>query len=227
MASEKQRQKIVDGLLSLVSDREFDRIGFGEIADKAGLTLAQLRQAYDGKFAMLEDFTRRIDQEVIGEEDEGMEAEPVRDRLFDVLMRRFDALAPYKAAVAGLLRSARRDPLLAAALNTNAVTSMRWMLSAAGLDRGGLMGLARAQALALAWARVLQVWLEEEDPGLAKTMKALDAALKRLERIGRGAERLERALGPLGRCLPGGRRRRTPPPPPPAESSPDAAMAPA
>jgi AcrR family transcriptional regulator len=213
MATEKQRQKIVDALMQLVSDRDFGAIGLADIAERAGFTLAQLRQTYDGKFAILEDFGRRIDAEVLGEEDDGMAGEPVRDRLFDVLMRRLDALAPYKAAVAGLMRSARRDPLLAAALNANALRSQHWMLTAAGLDRGGLIGLARAQALGIAYAGVLRVWLEEEDPALPKTMKSLDEALKRLERVGRTVERAEKALGPFARCLTGNRRRAAPPPP--------------
>ena len=39
-----------------------------------------------------------------------MAEEPPRERLFDVLMRRLEALAPHKAAIRSLLRSARRHP---------------------------------------------------------------------------------------------------------------------
>lgn len=208
MASEKQRQKIVEAFAKLAADRDFAAIGLDEIAGEVGLTLAQLRAAYDGKMAILEDFARRIDQEVLAGQDDGMAGEPPGDRLFDVLMRRLDVLTPHKAAVAGLLRSARRDPGFAAAMNGIAIRSQRWMLTAAGLDRGGLMGLARAQALAIAWAQILPVWLEEEDPALPKTMAALDKSLKRLGEWGRRAERLEGFL-----CRLGGRVRRTAPPP--------------
>ena len=40
----------------------------------------------------------------------------------------------------------------------------------------------RAQGLALVWARVMRVWLDDEDPGLARTMAALDKRLREAER---------------------------------------------
>lgn len=219
MATEKQKQRIVDVYLSLVSDKTHGAIGLNEIAETAGLTLAQLRQAYGSKTEMIMDFARRIDAEVLGEIDEGMADEPARERLFDIIMRRLDALSPHKAAVAGLMRSARRDPVLGAALNAIAIGSQRWMLTAAGLDPGGLMGIARAQALALGYAQVLQVWLEEEDPGLPKTMARLDRVLKRLEEIGGMTERLERGCARIMRMGRRGRRRRGRPTPPAAETN--------
>jgi AcrR family transcriptional regulator len=204
MATEKQKQKIVEALMALCAERDFARIGLAEIAAGADVTLAQLRGAYDGKMAILADFARRIDAAVLAGDDPGMAEEPARERLFDVVMRRFDALTPHKAGVAGLMKAARRDPLLAPALNRIALTSQRWMLTAAGLDRGGLPGLARAQALALAYAQVLPVWLEETDTGLPKTMAALDTQLKRLERAGTMLGRVESAL-----CRLSGRGRRS------------------
>ncbi|HEX2257777.1 MAG TPA: TetR/AcrR family transcriptional regulator, partial [Afifellaceae bacterium] len=40
----------------------------------------------------------------------------------------------------------------------------------------------RAQGLALVWARVMRVWLDDDDPGLARTMAALDRRLREAER---------------------------------------------
>ena len=62
---------------------------------------------------------------------------PPRERLFDVLMRRLEILAPHREAVRSLLRSARRNPPLALALNGLAVRSQQWMLTAAGIERIG------------------------------------------------------------------------------------------
>ena len=77
--------------------------------------------------------------------DADMAEEPPRERLFDVLMRRLEALAPYKEAVRSLMRSARRNPGLALALNAMAVRSQHWMLEAAGI---GAVGPARRVARA-------------------------------------------------------------------------------
>ncbi|QRG08773.1 hypothetical protein EZH22_11100 [Xanthobacter dioxanivorans] len=92
-------------------------------------------------------------------------------------MRRLDALEPHKAAVRGLRRSARTDPALALRLLRLSEASQRWMLAAAGIDCTGLSGSVRAKGLALLFARVIDVWLEDEDPGLAPTMAALDREL--------------------------------------------------
>jgi hypothetical protein len=56
------------------------------------------------------------------------------------------------------------------------------MLTAAGISSTGGRGLIRAQALAFVWARVMRVWLDDDDPGLARTMAALDKRLREAER---------------------------------------------
>jgi hypothetical protein len=111
-----------------------------------------------------------------------MAEEPVRERLFDVLMRRLEALAPYKEAVRSVMRSARRNPALAFALNAMAVRSQHWMLEAAGIGASGPRGALRAQGAALMFARVLSVWVDDEDEGLDRTMAALDSGLASAER---------------------------------------------
>src|SRR6266545_263054 len=109
---------------------------------------------------------------------------PPRERLFDVLMRRLEVLAPHKAAIRSLMRSARRNPGLAMALNRMAMRSQQWMLTAADMDAAGLRGMLRAQGLALLYASVLRTWVDDEDPGQARTMAALDRELARGGRYG-------------------------------------------
>jgi hypothetical protein len=111
-----------------------------------------------------------------------MAEEPPRERLFDVLMRRLEILAPHKAAIRSLLRSATRNPGLGFALNGLAVRSEQWMLTAADIDAAGPRGMVRAQGLAMLFASVLRTWVRDDDPGLAHTMAALDRALARGQR---------------------------------------------
>lgn len=197
MATEKQRQKIINALMAALADAPWHAIGFDRIAADAGLTLAQLRGAYADKAAILADFVARLDQAVLEGHDPNMAGEPVRDRLFDVLMRRFDALAPYRDGLRGLAASARRDPALLALVNRIAVGSQRWMLAGAGLDHTGLRGLAHAQALAIAFARVAATWLDDDAEGWPRTLAELDRVLGQLDRLGRAEQRLERVLSPL------------------------------
>jgi len=112
-----------------------------------------------------------------------MAEESPRERLFDVLMRRLEALTPHREAVRSLLRSARRNPPLAVALNGLAVRSQLWMLTAAGIKASGPRGILRAQGLAMLFASVLRTWTHDDDPGHARTMAALDRALARGQRF--------------------------------------------
>jgi hypothetical protein len=135
-----------------------------------------------------------------------MAEEPARERLFDVLMRRLEILSPHREAVRSLLRSARRRPSLAVALGGIAVRSQQWMLTAAGLEAAGPRGMLRAQGLAILYARVMRVWVDDDDPGLARTMAALDRALARGQRWAGFVDDLCR-FAPRG-LRPSSRRRR-------------------
>ena len=176
------RDKAVDALMALLAEHPFEDIGMAEIAGRAGLKLSQLRAEFGSTLAIFAAHTKDIDRAVLAGDDAGMSEEPARERLFDVLMRRLEALAPYKAAVRSLLRSARRNPGLALALNAIAVRSQTWMLEAAGIAAAGPRGAVRAQGAALMFARVLAVWIDDEEPGLDRTMAALDRGLASAER---------------------------------------------
>jgi len=126
---------------------------------------------------------KAVDQAVLAADTSDMAEEPARERLFDILMRRLEALAPHRAAIRSLLRSARRDPPLAVALNKLAVRSQQWMLTAAGIGAAGPSGMIRAQGMAVLFASVLGTWTDDDDAGQARTMAALDRALARGQRL--------------------------------------------
>ncbi len=193
MASEKTKKAIVEAFMALLGEKRFEAIGLGEIAERAGLTLADLRDAFDGKVSILADFVRRTDRAVLDGIEPPSAEESARDRLFDIVMRRLDLLAPHKAALGSLDASVRRDPGLALCLNRVALDSARFMLAAAGIGTGGLLGAARAQGYVLILARVLPVWREDEDPDQGRTMAALDRALERAEGWSRRSEKLAKA----------------------------------
>ena len=173
------RDKIIDALMELLAAERIEDIGFGAIARRAGLTLADCRAEFRSVLAVLAAYTKEIDQQVLSGGDADTAEEPPRERLFDVLMRRLEALAPHKAAIRSLARSAARDPALAVALNGLTVRSMQWMLTAADIGAAGPKGILRGQGLALMYASVMRTWLDDEDPGLARTMAALDRGLSR------------------------------------------------
>ena len=182
MPRSEARQKIIDAVMALAAERRWDEVTLEAVAERAGVTLAELRGEFDGRLSMLADFIRSVDEKALSGIDGELAREAPRERLFDLLFARFEALAPHRQAVCNLGRAARRDPCLALELNMIATRSMVWMLSASGIAAQGVRGALRAQALALIWARVLRVWLTDDDPALSRTMAALDKHLREAER---------------------------------------------
>lgn len=172
---------IIEATFALLAERRFDQLSVRAIADAAGVSLATLNQHFAGRLAIIEAFSRRIDQAVLSGDYSDMADENPRDRLFDVLMARLDALRPYRAALKNLMASARRDPALALQLNAVAYRSQTWMLAAAGVSATGWRGRLATQSLTVAFAQVLRVFLSEEDPGLPRTMAKLDGVLRDLQ----------------------------------------------
>ncbi len=200
--AKSDRDKIIDALLALLAERRIERISLSDVAERAGLSLRECRAQFDTLLGVLAGFTRRIDEQVLGQDSDEAAEESPRERLFDVLMRRFEALAPHKEAIRSLARSARCNPPLALALNGLTVRSQQWMLEAAGISTAGLRGAIRSQGTACFYAKAMRTWLDDDDPGLSRTMAALDREL------GRGA-RWARRLDDLCRMLPRpGRRHR-------------------
>jgi AcrR family transcriptional regulator len=198
------RDKAIGALMELLAEQSFEDIGLAEVAGRAGIKLSQLRAEFGSTLAILGAFTKQIDNTVLDGGDADMAEEPPRERLFDVMMRRLEALAPYKDSLRSIMRSARRNPGLALALNVSAVRSQGWMLEAAGIGASGPRGALRAQGAALMFARVMSVWIDDEEEGLDRTMAALDRGLA-------SAGRWDGFVGDLlsiPKCLMRGPRRR-------------------
>jgi len=182
-AAQTERDRIVAAFLALLADKPFAAIGFDDIAQRAGLSLAQLRGEFASTLAILAAHIKATDRAVLAQDMGDMAEEPPRERLFDVLMRRLDVLTAHRDAIRSLLRSARGNPPLALVLNGLAVRSQQWMLTAAGISASGPQGMIRAQGLAVLFASVLRTWVDDDDPGQARTMAALDRALARGQRV--------------------------------------------
>ena len=113
-------------------------------------------------------------------------------------MRRLEAMAPYREGLREASAWLRRNPSSAFAINQVVMNSMRFMLEAAGIEvDGGAAGAIKLQGLAFAWARIVGVWLEDDDPGLSKTMAELDRELTRGERAVAGIDRLNELIVPF------------------------------
>ena len=215
--------RIITATMRLAAERPWDDVLMKDIAEAAAIDLASLRREFPSKGAILGAFMRSVDDAVLASAPKFTGAENARDRIFDVVMARFDVLAPYKEALKSIAAARPMDMELV----RRAMASQAWMLHAAGVRTDGVLGTSRVTGMASVYASVMQTWLNDDDPGVARTMAALDRRLKRGEQSMRmltdvvdGADRMaSRVMRVLG-C---GTARDAKPAPAAAPSDPPAA----
>ena len=105
----------------------------------------------------------------------------VRDRLFDLIMRRIDVLQAHRAGVLALLRALPCEPPTAMLLACATRRSLRWLAQAAGVELSGLRGELTLRGLVAVWLWTLRAWERDASADLSATMAALDTALGRAE----------------------------------------------
>ncbi len=192
-----EKGKYISAALALAAERPWGDVTLAEIASRAGATLVGLKAQFASKADILSAFVAMVDDEVLARAPRREEGQAARDALFEVVMSRFDVLEPWKPAIRSITQSGLPDPSQIATV----LTSSRWMLEAAGIGSGGLEGAARTAGLTSVYGAVFRIWLDDDDPGLARTMAALDRRLRRGERtmqraedMMKGAQRMAAAL---------------------------------
>ncbi|MGF1621914.1 MAG: TetR family transcriptional regulator [Rhodomicrobiaceae bacterium] len=211
------RGKIVDAALRLAATHGWSGLSLDRIANEAGLSLTDFRKEFSSKAEILAAYARAVDDAALARVDPADADVAPRDRLFDVLMTRFELMAPHKEGIRRIRRDLRTRPGEGIAQLGTAARSLYWMLAAAGIDAEGSRGVIRVPGLMSVYARAFDTWLEDDDPGLARTMAALDSRLRRGERAMRriddfGAAAVRFCEGLVRR---GGRRRDGEPEPQP------------
>jgi AcrR family transcriptional regulator len=191
------RDAVVEALMRLASDRPWGDIELADVAEEAGISLSQMRDLFPSKGAILGGLSRMLDKKVLEGPSDDLAGEPARERIFDVMMRRLDAMTPYKAALRRIFYALRPDPVAVLALNQVGLNSQRYMLAAAGIATEGPLGHLKLQGAVMVFGRTLETWLEDDDPALAKTMARLDRELRRGERLLERAEDFRRLTAPF------------------------------
>lgn len=178
------RDGLIDAALKLAAERGWRWLTMAEIADQAGVGLDAAGEIFSSRSAIINGLISRVDDAVSAAVagDNNADDSP-RDRLFDILMRRFDSLAPYKLGLAAILRDLPRDPFSGLCHLRRLRRSMTTMLEAAGIPSRGCGGQIRVKALAMIYANAVRVWLDDDSPDMTKTMAALDSGLAQAEKL--------------------------------------------
>lgn len=194
-AKKDPRDTLIAAAMELAAERSWHSVTLIDISQKAGLSLADIYPLFKNKSDILRAFVRKMDMQVLADLDSADFDQPRHDRLMDVIMARFDALAPYRPALKSILRDFGDVGLAdgARAAKTG-FASMRWMLEAAGFETGGIQGSLRVAGMGAIYARSFRQWLDDESPDYGPTMALLDKSLNQAggwdSRLGKGLARV-------------------------------------
>ena len=188
---------LIDAAFGLIAERGWLGLSLAEAASRAGIDPETARTRLPDRGAFLAGFVELADRAAL----EGALIDgPVRDRLFDIVMRRIDFLQARRPGVLALLRDLPGDPASGLSLVRASRRAMGAMLDAIGIDASGLRGQLRIHGMGLLWLATLHAWKSDESEDLAATMAALDKAITR-------AGQAERSLADLCSGKPRGWRK--------------------
>jgi len=182
---EQKRQKILAAALALAGKKDWDSVSLLEISRKAGLphqdVLAVFPQKYDIAEAALCSIDDRMTAEDLGLDDE---RDSLKDRLFEVVMFRFDLLNEDREAMVSMLKPALRSLETVARHKQGFCHTMRLMIEKAGMDCNHVLKEdILIAALSLIYMMTVRIWLQDDSPDMTKTMAALDRYLVRMLQI--------------------------------------------
>lgn len=175
--------------LELSREHDWNSLTLIQIAKNANIPLSDLYGFADKDTVM--DALESWADKAMSHEDIDMDETP-RERLFEVIMRRFEVMEDYKDGILAIMRARDRSPARLAALVKARAQSAKWALSCAGLDAdintagAGLEQSAKTLGIAWVIGKTERAWRKDDRGDFARTMATLDAELTQAEdRYGR------------------------------------------
>ncbi|MCE2921142.1 MAG: TetR/AcrR family transcriptional regulator [Roseomonas sp.] len=184
MSQPSDDERLIAALWRVIAAHGWPGLSMRRLAVEAGVEAASLRERFPTRLDVLLLHGRMMDQAVLAGTIPG-QGGSARDRIFDVLMRRLDAMQPHREGILRLFEDMRRDPALALVLAPHIGIAMRWMLEAAEVEAKSCEARLLALGLAGVWLATIRAWAGDDSPDMGATMAALDSALDRAERIAR------------------------------------------
>jgi AcrR family transcriptional regulator len=181
--SETAGPELLAAAFTLIGDEGWRGFSFATLARRTGVSRVEIYRRFKSRGALLRELTERIDEAMLAVDEAEIAGLPPRDRVFELLMRRLEALVPYRAGLARLAADARRDPCVVLLTACRLDRSLMWVQDVAGLRRHGLRARLARRALGVAYLRTLRVWFKDEAADLGRTMAELDKQLRRVQII--------------------------------------------
>ena len=174
---------LLTSAFALLAERGWAGLSLVALAERAGLPLVEVHRQLPDRRSILRALSERVDEAMLEVDRAELEGLPPRDKLFELIMRRLEAMAPHRQGLARLARDARCDPCILLPIGCRLDRSLRWMQELAGLRAHGLRARLQRRALLAIYLQTMRTWFADDNADLAKTMAELDTLLRRVERL--------------------------------------------
>ena len=179
------KEKVFGAVMELIADGGWNDLTFSELAGSQKIQEAELESQFKDKTGSLPAFSEFIDELTL----EGLDSDvfdpeiPVRERLLEILLVRFDVLAPYKNGVRELLRVTAQDPKMFVIAAKAIRISMRSSLETVGNSTQGIKGIIKIKGLTAVFLLGMRAWCTEGNRDTTVTTRSLDDRLKWAESL--------------------------------------------
>ena len=185
--SKKQQEpeiRLINAALALAARRRWRDIRMADIAAEAEMSIADALAQVHSKTAILNALGRHINRAVLEDLHTDSEiGDSPKDRLFELMMRRFDAMGDYRSGLASISSDLGLDPCAALSRLCGIQHAMALTLEAAGIPTTGPCGVLRQQGLSAIYIYCLSVWFRDDTDDMSVTMAAVDRALTFIDNL--------------------------------------------
>jgi len=180
----ERRDTILDAALGLARERGWNGFHLHDVADRLGLSLAEIGRLFPDKDALGNRLFARATEAMLAlRDDAGFRALPTEERAYRAIAAWFESLAEHRVVARDILfyKFAPSHVHHQASLVIALSRTVQWIREAAGLDAAGRARRREEVRLTLVFAATLVFWLTDRSPKQQRTLAFLR---RRLERAG-------------------------------------------
>jgi AcrR family transcriptional regulator len=170
-----ENAKIAAVALRVAASQGWESVTLDKIAKAAHISVATLKARFKSTTNLVPVLAEEIDREAFASTGT---AGAVHDRLFDLLMARFDVLQKHRQAIQSMAKAARHDRALSLALSRATLDGVYRLIEAAQIKDKTPSRPVMAVGLAAIYGWAFCVWMRDNSRDMAKTMAALDRGLR-------------------------------------------------
>lgn len=172
---------LLDQALQLIETTGWTGFTLVDLSQSSQVSLPEVYTTFPTKESVIEALSTRVDREVLGQITPSDFSQSPKDRLFEILMLRFETLEPHKRVIQSMWDGSMIDPLSILPTLPKGLHSVKRMLDVSGYDTTGICGAIKVKAFAFLYLSVISDWLTDDSEDLVKTMASLDKMISRLE----------------------------------------------